>query len=140
MKEKILIPSHTSLPDLPRTIKKREASITPRVLEWFRTNYTAPCALEIKATQTGSIPASALAPHQRIALLDATTARGIAHKLSDEARRQQPFDAFVLKGCAAFVVACFPKRGICYAVPIKEWRGVKLSCPPSSSAVLVLDL
>lgn len=114
------------LPELPRQLKKREADVTPRVLEWFRANYSGSCALEIKATSGNSIPASAVLPHQKLALWDVALRGGIVHKLSDEARRKQPFDAFCLKGCPAYVVACFTTYHTCYLIPIQEWKGIKI--------------
>ena len=116
----------SELPDLPRQIVKREASVTPRVLEWFRTLYKRSCAIEVKCTDGNSIPKSALMEHQRLALL-AATGEGIVHKLSDEARRKQPFDAFQLVSVPAYVVACFTKHRKCLVIPVEEWRGAKES-------------
>lgn len=117
------------LPELPRIIKKREANITPKVLAWFRKNYPYTCAIEIKATNSNSIPKSAVMDHQMKALLQAESPVGIVHKLSDEARRKQPFDAFCIKGCKAYVVACFTGRGICYVIPANEWSGANVKHP-----------
>lgn len=96
------------------------------MLEWFRHNGPASCAIEIKATRTGSIPASALLAHQKAALL-AATREGIIHKISDEARRQQPFDAFKIARAEAYVVCCFLGRGLSEAlvIDVREWAGAK---------------
>lgn len=80
-------------------------------------------------TKTNTLPRSALKDHQRLALFAAQT-RGITHKISDEARRQQPFDAFQLKGVAGFVVVCFtqnPKIARVYTVD--EWKGADRVSP-----------
>ncbi|MES2006878.1 MAG: hypothetical protein V4436_02085 [Patescibacteria group bacterium] len=115
------------LPPLPKTLHKREASVTPKVLAWFKTHHEGPAAIEVKATDTKSIPASKLEPHQRLALLAAMSSEGMTHKLSDEARRRQPFDALLLKNTPAYVVACFTGTGdrICLVIPVEEWCGAR---------------
>lgn len=92
----------------------------------MRAIYRKSCAVEIKASAGNTIPASALLDHQRAALMDVASFRGIAHKLSDEARRQQPFDAFMLANVPAYVVACFTKAGVCYVIPIEIWKGARV--------------
>lgn len=62
-------------------------------------------------------------PHQKAALLAASRG-GIVHKISDEARRQQPFDAFKLSGVQAYVVACFGKE--CTAIRVEHWNGASM--------------
>lgn len=118
------------LPELPKLKKKREANITPLVLSWFRENYPGSAAIEIKATDKMSIPASAVLPHQRAALMDVCGGKsgGLVYKISDEARRQVPFDAFQLQHAGAFVVACFtdPKIRRCLIYDIREWKGAKV--------------
>lgn len=108
------------LPNLPRTIRKREAKITPIILDWFRKNHDGSCAIEVKQTNGNSIPASALLPHQRAALI-AASGTGIVHKLSDEARRRQPFDAFMLCDADAYVVVAFLKYKYALVYPIDAW-------------------
>lgn len=109
-----------SLPSLPRVIRKKEASITPKVLTWFRENHKGSCAIEIKVAKGNSLPASALAPHQHAALMAASRG-GIVHKLSDEARRRQPFDAFMLQGVPAYVVVVFTAKRIALAIPVAHF-------------------
>lgn len=121
-----------NLPDLPKRRTKREADVTPRVLDWFRSHHNGPCAIEIKATGDNSIPRSALEPHQRTALLAASTPSGVVHKISDQSRGSKPFDAFKLSGVPAYVVAAFTKKGIAYAIPVSDWRGARFDMPPSS--------
>ena len=117
------------LPDLPRIIQKREAGITPAILSWFRENGPATCLIEIKATTKNKIPASALLPHQRRALLDACGG-GIVYKLSDEARRQVPCDAFKISYTRAFVVCAFlSSPRVALVIDIKKWRGCDRATP-----------
>mgnify|MGYP001559197736 CR=1 FL=1 len=113
------------LPDLPRKLNKREASVTSSVLKWFKTNYPSSCALEIKATNKNSIPASALLPHQYKALIAVKNDSGITFKIPDTGHMKLPFDAFFLKHIDAFVVACFTKNRICLAIDPLKWKGAK---------------
>lgn len=123
-----------TLPNLPTIRKKTEAHITPRVLQWFREHSISSCAIEIKQTSATSIPSSALKDHQRAALH--TVAHGtLVHKIAD-ARRRNPFDAFLLSHTNAFVVACFIKHKKCLVIPIDEWQGAT----PSTPASYVIDL
>jgi len=119
----------SNLPELPRTLKKKEASVTPPVLAWFKAHHPFSCAIEIKNTAGNSIPASALADHQRLALKDSKLPHGLIHKLSDEARRKNPYDAFMLKNSAAFVVACFSSYGICLVFDVEDWVGARFDTP-----------
>lgn len=118
-------PTTTDLPDLAPIRRKREASVTPKVIEWFRKNVDYSVAIEVKATKGRSIPSSKLQPHQKRALLDASEAIGLGHKIADTGRRL-PFDAFVLKNTPAYVVACFTGDGVCYAIPVRRWRGARI--------------
>lgn len=119
------------LPPLKKVLKKREADHTRAVLEWFRNSYLGgSVALEIKYCKGNSLGQSALQPHQRAALRAAASGgagAGLIHKLSDEVRRQQPFDAFMIRGAAAFVVVVFGGReagGLrCAAWPVVAWAG-----------------
>ncbi len=100
------------------------------MLAWFRDHYPKSVALEIKASVHDSIPESVLKPHQKASLLSARGA-GMAHKIADSGRRL-PFDGFVLKNTPAFVVACFTKRGVCYAILVEDWVGAKYHDPMAS--------
>jgi len=87
-----------TLPDLPRTLKKREADITPHVLAWFKKNYPRSCAIEIKYGK------NKLEDHQVTAL--AQVAKGsFTYKIPDMGRKN-PFDGFLLKDADAVVVTC----------------------------------
>lgn len=116
----------SDLPELPPIRRKREASVTPRVIEWFLKNIDHSVAIEVKATKSRSIPASQLQPHQYTALLEASQPVGTGHKIADTGRRL-PFDAFVLKNTPAYVVACFTAYGVCYAIPVDQWHGAKIT-------------
>ena len=128
--------SHTpvtfDLPPLKTVRRKREQSVTPKVLAWFLKHYHTSVAIEVKATKGRSIAESALMPHQRQALLDAREG-GIAHKIADTGRRL-PFDGFVLKNTPAFVVACFTRYGVCFVVPVEKWRGARVDDPDGAQA------
>lgn len=115
-------------------LKKKEASHSRKVLEWFRDYYkgegTHACvALEIKYAEGNSLGQSALKPHQKAALKAASGGWGLVHKLSDEVRRQQPFDAFLLRWADAFVVVVWSARApaglIAHAWPVAAWAGAK---------------
>ena len=128
------------LPELPKQKKKREASITPAVLAWFRKNYPSTCLIEIKYSRTRSIAEKAVLPHQKQALMCACSDIGVTHKLTDEARRQQPCDAFHIVKAEGLVVACFKRTGTCYIVPIEKWRGIRLADLPTSGSTLSFEL
>lgn len=110
-----------TLPPLPLKRKKREQEVTPKVLKWFRENYVGSCAIEIKSSSGGKISESSVTEDQRTALKSASTA-SIVHKIADS-KRKNPFDAFVLSGVPAYVVACFPSRGVALAIRIEKWKG-----------------
>ncbi len=121
-------PQETDLPDLPSLSKKREQKLTPRVLDWFRKNYKGSCAIEIKATRSRSIPASALRLHQAAALKQVSSS-GLAYKIPDEGFSKKPFDAFFLSYSASFVVACFQTEGVCLVIDADKWRGATPDTP-----------
>lgn len=120
-------PSHT-LPELPKTKKHHEANWTPVVLNWFRENYNGNCAIEVKVSKNNkTVPRSAVALHQILALSAVKKdPRGFAYKISDESRRQLPFDAFFLKFAEAFIVCVFPRHGVAIAVNPLAWQGIDL--------------
>lgn len=92
-------------------------------MEWFQKNHHSSCAIEIKNTKKNTIPKKSLQEHQYLALRDANGPQGIIHKLSDEARRKQPFDSFQLVNVPAYVVACFSTYHYCLVFPIDQWNG-----------------
>ncbi len=121
--KKITLPKNWGqFPELPRVLKKREADVTPKVLAWFREKHKKIAVFEIKATDSNSIPQSALAPHQRAALIKASTGT-LVHKLTDASRTRQPFDAFCVSLCPAYVVAVFPTHKVAYVITVGKWTG-----------------
>ncbi len=123
-KEKKLV-AVAELPALPRVLKKKEADVTPHIMKWFREKHRKTAVFEIKATDTNSIPQSALAEHQRAALVLAS--RGtLAHKLTDASRTRQPFDGFCVSNVPAYVVAAFTEKRKAYVIPVERWRGASI--------------
>lgn len=92
--------------DLPRKLKKREASITPDVMRWFENNYPKSVALEVK------IKGGKIKPHQEAALNQVAKGR-FSYKIPDMGRRNC-FDAFVLIQADPFLVTC--DKGVCEAI------------------------
>lgn len=111
------------LPELPKRLKKREADVTPRILAWFKAHHPSSCAIEIKATDTNSIPRSALLPHQEAALKAAQSKGGLIHKIADASHLRLPFDAFFLRETEAYVVAAFTTSKEAFVIPVNEWNG-----------------
>lgn len=114
------------LPEVRAKKIKREQDVTPKVLKWFSENIPTSVALEIKATNTRSMSPLVLKLHQFYALCDATSEKGIAHKIADSGR-QLPFDAFILKNTPAYVVACFTSHSVCYSIPVEKWNGARIT-------------
>ncbi len=113
------------MPPLPRKLNKREAAITPKILKWLRANHPESAAIEIKATDKGTIPRGALQSHQEAALFMASHGT-LCHKISDAGHTRNPFDAFVLHKVPAYVVAAFTARGVAYIIPIADWNGAAI--------------
>ena len=122
-----ILNSTNQLPDLTRKLNKREASISPRILEWFHTKYPYSWFIEIKATKTNTIPLSAVKPHQLKALIDCQSPTGFKHKMSDIGRIRQPFDAFGAKNAHAFVVCAFLSHHLCFAFDPSTWHGASIN-------------
>jgi hypothetical protein len=86
------------MPPLPKKRQKKEADVTPLVVAWFREHYPRSCALEIKVGD------NKILPHQDRALKE--TQNGcFSYKIPDMGR-QNPFDAFLLKGADGVLVRC----------------------------------
>ena len=96
------------LPDLPRQLNKREAEVTPRVINWFEKNYPRSVAVEIKVGKNKT------KSHQDLALKEVQD--GVfSYKIPDLGRKN-PFDFFTLKNADAFVVTCNLEERECHAV------------------------
>ena len=103
-----------NLPELPKKIKKKEQDITPKILKWFKENYTHSCAIEIKISNTDTFSKSKLEEHQLKALLEVNSGPFI-HKIADSKRRN-PFDSFFLYKEDAWIVIYFTKYKKCLAM------------------------
>ena len=85
------------LPKLPKQYKRKEASITPLVMKWFKENYPESCAVEVK------VKGGSVLSHQKLALSEVKGA--FTYKIPDSGRKN-PFDFFMLKNSKVFVVIC----------------------------------
>lgn len=100
------------LPPLPQIKKKREQSITPKVMDWFLKYYPNDVALEIK------IKGGKIYPHQIVALKQVRDGN-FKYKIPDTGKRN-PFDCIVLKRANAFLVIC--DKNMCEVFdPDKQW-------------------
>lgn len=117
------------MPELPRILNKREARITPRIMDWFDKNYPDNWFIEVKQTTGNTIPFSAVKPHQLKALKAIRSKQGMKHKLSDAGHTRQPFDAFGVKKSHSFVVACFLKHHIALVIDPNKWSGASYNDP-----------
>lgn len=106
---------------LPRLLKKREASITPKIVEWLKKNIKHDFAYEIKHCKGDTIGENELLPHQKKALLACRD--GIYnHKIADMGR-QNPFDGFQMVGSGAYVIVHFSKYNKTLVVDVMDWKG-----------------
>jgi hypothetical protein len=76
--------------DLPRKLKKKEASKTPAIIEWFFLNYPHSVAVEVKVGK------NKIKEHQQAALEQVKNGT-FKYKLPDMGRRN-PFDFVIFKG------------------------------------------
>jgi 1,4-alpha-glucan branching enzyme len=76
--------------DLPRKLKKKEASKTPAIIEWFFLNYPYSVAVEVKMAK------NKVKEHQQAALKQVKDGT-FTYKLPDMGRRN-PFDFVIFKG------------------------------------------
>lgn len=118
---------HNTLPPLPRILKKREQSVTPKINEWMKKNAPPCSAWEIKVAKGNTVPKKAVLDHQLLALRSIAIGKVVVHKISDESRRRQPFDAFKLSGVPTYVVCYFPKEKTAIAVDSLQWQGASAS-------------
>ncbi len=87
---------------------KREASFTTAFRAWAKTRPSA--AWEIKHTRgRDRFQMRELKQHQIDALLAVKGPYGFAYKIPDDGVAYKPFDLFVLRKTAAWVVICYPK-------------------------------
>jgi len=88
----------------------REKDFQTRFNRWLKYSNFGSGAFELKLTKKKSIPFSAVKEHQINALWQVKNKKFI-YKISDEDRRQKPFDCFMLNCADAFVVIMFYRRG-----------------------------
>jgi len=100
--------------------------------EFSKRNNLSGC-FELKFCKGHSLPFSALAVHQERALLDASSEKGLFHKISDfpvfagskvRFNRPKPFDCFHLSNINAYVVVCFwipRKKKRVFYIKIEHW-------------------
>ena len=98
----------------------REKDFQTKVTRWLQ-HEGKTGAYELKLTKTGSLPFSALAPHQKQNLLNAKHS-SIVFKIPDSGWTN-PFDCFCLRNTNAFVVVQFWKLRVkhFYLIGIDEW-------------------
>ena len=92
---------------------------------------------ELKLTKGKSIRFDALADHQEVALIGASSSVGCSHKISDFSLEQKPFDCFRIADYPAYVVVCFyvpRKLKRIYYVEIGEWIELRKRLSPRRSA------
>lgn len=91
------------------TYMKQEAQFTTKIKSWLRDN-VGTGAFEIKHTRgEDAFPMRELTELQRDALVAVRSRTGLAFKIPDEGVSYRPFDLFVFKQAAAWVVICYPK-------------------------------
>lgn len=97
------------LPDLPKSLNKREAKWSSTVFrKWLGEYPIVPGPIEIKYVTTGSLLFSAVLDHQLAALLAASSKKGFIYKIPDLGQRN-PFDFIYYRNSAAWIVIKYPK-------------------------------
>ncbi len=89
-------------------MKKREAKWNSIFNHWIKEKYKRTACFELKQTETGSLPFSAVKDHQIQALL-AASGKGLVFKIPDGSFTQSPFDTFSLFNVSAYVVIKYPE-------------------------------
>lgn len=99
---------------------------------------------ELKLSKTRSIRFDAVRPHQLEALLNASSDRGLFHKINDAPifagmktrfTSAKPFDCFFLKNTPSYIVVCFyipRKQKKCYYIEPEIWKDLEKSHPKKS--------
>jgi len=107
--------------NLPRLLKKREASITPKIKEWLKKNIKHDFVYEIKHCKGDTIGVNELQPHQ-LKALSACKHAVFNHKIADMGR-QNPFDGFQMYMCNAYVIVHFSKHNKTLVIDVDDWKG-----------------
>ncbi len=125
--------------------KRNEQIFTTQLLKWIRAkNFISDsCAIEVKVTETNTIPFSAVKMHQVLALQQVKGGQ-LAIKLTDDSMGKKPFDLFVLKKAKASLVLAFitPRKNTRFwVIDIDLWDEARLAGIKSKKKSLtVLDL
>lgn len=107
---------------------KQEAHFTTKFRNFAR-DRIGTGAYEIKHTRgENRFLMSELHEHQRDALLAVRNHIGMSYKIPDDSVAFKPFDMFVLKEAAAWVVICYPKEFVVIDInKIVKWKEPSLS-------------
>lgn len=97
--------------DLPRKLKKKEASKTPAVMKWFLENYPHDVSVEVKVGK------NKIKEHQEAALEQIRRGK-FAYKIPDMGRRN-PFDFMVFKGGVHPVIVTHIERNYFIGLDLK---------------------
>jgi hypothetical protein len=92
-------------------MKKREAVITPRVVEWVLSNIDGCAAVEVKHTRgkpTFHLRELKEKEHQVDYLLSAQSPMGFTYKIPDDGT-WKPFDALAMKRALGIVAIVYPQ-------------------------------
>lgn len=117
-----------------------ERTLYPKFNELIRTrSFPTTTVFELKICHTERFRFSDVKPHQ-IRALQMSSNNGLYHKISDQSQGQKPFDSFLIKGAAAYIVVCFYSKGIydTYFINIKDWP--RLTADQSLKSILKEDL
>ena len=96
---------------------KHEQKKTTKFLEWASVNHRHTFAFEVKQSGGNAISFSALAPHQKRALMIAK--HGFFKWKIGDYGYENPFDGFCLNEVPAYVVVFFGKKH--YMIDIDVW-------------------
>lgn len=107
-----------------KTMKKAEATQTPKVMKWMQAILPRSSPFEIKHTR-GEVYflMKELKEHQRNWLMACTTKDGCTWKIPDVGYGYNPFDAFHFKKAKAYVVIVYPTSIV--AIEIRNLKKVK---------------
>jgi len=100
-----------TLPPLPATKNKREAKWSTTVLRKWWLIKKIPGPFEVKYATGASLPFSAVAEHQLLALLACMSDEGFLWKIPDMGQRN-PFDFIYYRNSPAWIVIKYP-LGFC---------------------------
>ena len=84
----------------------KEKDFQTKFNKWLKYNWLVTAKFELKLTKDGSLPYSALKPHQRANLAN----RKVIYKIPDLGA-QNPFDSIIMVDDPGYVVIMFYKRG-----------------------------